>query len=83
MTTPLRRADILIECFRNMTWERDGHGTPVTNPRDNEDILIDLICDLYHWAWEVDEDFENCVAVAIKNGRTEKQINAFSKGELL
>jgi hypothetical protein len=66
-----------------MTWERDGHGTPVANPRDNEDILIDLICDLYHWAWEVDEDFENCVAVAIKNGRTTRQINAFSKGDIL
>jgi hypothetical protein len=81
MTTPLRRADILIECFRNMTWERDDK--TFGEPRDNEEILIDLIADLYHWAWEMDEDFENCVAVAIKNGRTEKQINAFSKGDLL
>lgn len=81
MTTPLRRADILIECFRNMTWELDDK--TFGGLRDNESILIDLITDLYHWAWEVDEDFQNCVAVAIKNGRTTKQINAFSKGDIL
>ena len=83
MTTPLDRADKIMEHFRTLTYEMDGHTTPVADPRDNEDILIDLICDLYHWAWEVDEDFENCVAVAIKNGRTTRQINAFSKGDIL
>ena len=83
MTTPLDRAEKVMEHFRLLSYEMDGYTTPVANPRDNEELLIDLICDLYHWAWEVDEDFENCVAVAIKNGRTEKQINAFSKGELL
>ena len=72
-----------MEHFRLLSYEMDGHTTPVANPRDNEELLIDLICDLYHWAWEVDEDFENCVGVAIKNGRTEKQINAFSKGDIL
>ena len=64
-----------------MTWERDDK--TFGEPRDNEDILIDLIADLYHWSWEMDEDFENCVAVAIKNGRTTRQINAFSKGDIL
>ena len=78
MTTPLRRADILLECFRNLSWDRD---TPET--RNNEELLIDIIADLYHWSWEVDEDFENCVAVAIKNGRTTRQIQAFSRGELV
>ena len=64
-----------------MTWERDDK--TFGEPRDNEDILIDLIADLYHWSWEMDEDFENCVAVAIKNGRTTRQIKAFSRGELV
>ena len=64
-----------------MTWERDDK--TFGEPRDNEEILIDLIADLYHWSWEMDEDFENCVAVAIKNGRTTREINAFSKGDLL
>ena len=64
-----------------MTWEQDDK--TFGEPRDNEEILIDLICDLYHWAWEMDEDFENCVAVAIKNGRTTKEINAFRKGDIL
>ena len=64
-----------------MTWERDDK--TFGEPRDNEEILIDLIADLYHWSWEMDEDFENCVAVAIKNGRTTREINAFSKGDIL
>jgi hypothetical protein len=81
MSTPLDRADKVMEYFRNLSWEADGYGAPDGDPRDNEDILIDLICDLYHWAWEVDEDFENCVAVAIKNGRTQRAVIAFSKGE--
>ena len=81
MTTPLDRAEKIMEYFRLLSYEMDGHTTPVANPRDNEELLIDLICDLYHWAWEVDEDFENCVAVAIKNGRTQRAVIAFSKGE--
>jgi hypothetical protein len=83
MTTPLDRAEKVMEHFRLLSYEMDGYGTPVASPRNNEELLIDIICDLYHWAWEVDEDFENCVAVAIKNGRTTRQINAFSKGDIL
>ena len=78
MTTPLRRADIMLECFRNLSWERD---TP--EPRNNEELLTDLIADLFHWAWEVDEDFQECVDQAISHGRTERRIQAFSRGELV
>ena len=84
MTTPLDRADKIMEHFRLLSSETDEAGDwLVASPRNNEELLIDLICDLYHWSWEVDEDFENCVAVAIKNGRTTRQINAFSKGDIL
>lgn len=71
MSTPLRRADILLECFRNLTWERD---TP--EPRNNEELLVDLICDLHYWAWESDEDFQDCVSQSIKYGRTEIKENS-------
>ena len=84
MTTPLDRADKIMGHFRLLSSETDEAGDwLVANPRNNEELLIDLICDLYHWSWEVDEYFENCVAVAIKNGRTTRQINAFSKGDIL
>ena len=83
MTTPLDRAEKVMEHFRLLSYEMDGHTTPVANPRDNEELLIDLICDLYHWAWEVDEDFQECINTAINNGRTAKKIDAFSKGDIL
>ena len=83
MTTPLDRAEKIMEYFRLLSYEMDGYGTPVASPRNNEELLIDIICDLYHWAWEVDEDFQECINTAINNGRTAKKIDAFSKGDIL
>ena len=84
MTTPLDRAEKIMEHFRLLSSETDEAGDwLVASPRNNEELLIDIICDLYHWAWEVDEDFQECVNTAINNGRTAKKIDAFSKGDIL
>lgn len=48
MNTPLDRAEKIIEQFRLLSYEKDGYGTPVANPRNNE-AKADIAAYLVHY----------------------------------